>query len=139
MPQYVYKHPKREKYVEVVQGINEPHEYFDKNGTKWERVFTVPNIGIDTKVDAFSQAEFVEKTRGKKGTLGDLIDRSGELSEKRAAKNGGVDPVKEKFFREYAQKRKNKLHPSDPKRYEKLNKMGGRFENSPRKAHCKKR
>ena len=124
---YIYKHPKKEKYIEVIQSVNEKHEYFDKNGVKWERVFTVPNIGIDTKLDPFSEKQFLEKTRVNKGKLGDLMDRSRELSDKRADKNGGIDPVREKFFKEYSKKRKNKLHPSDPKRYKKLNKMGVSF------------
>lgn len=121
---YVFKHPKKEEYVEVYQDIHAKHEYSDKRGLKWERVFTAPNIGIDTKQDPFSQKQFLEKTRLSNGKVGDLLDRSLELSEKRASKNGGVDPVREKFFKDYAKNRRNKKHPSDPKRYAKLKKMG---------------
>lgn len=128
MPQYTYEHPKTGRHIDVYQGINDVHEYFDKKGVKWSRVYTVPNMSIDSRVDEFSQKEFVEKTGAKKGTVGDLMDRSQELSEKRASKNGGVDPIKEKFFSDYSKKRKNKLHPSDPKRYAKLKKLGGSFE-----------
>ena len=125
---YIFKHPKKEKFIEVYQGMNDVHEYFDKKGLKWGRVYTVPTMSVDSKINEFSQEEFVSKTKGKKGTVGDLMDRSKELSEKRANKNGGVDPVKEKFFKDYAKKRKGKLHQSDPKRYAKLNKLGGSFE-----------
>lgn len=134
---YIYKHPKKEKYLEVVQGVHEVHEYFDKKGLKWERVFTAPNIGIDTKIDEFSQAQFIDKTKNAKGSIGDLMDRSRELSEKRASRNGGVDPIKQKFFDNYAKERKNKRHPSDPKRYEKLNNLGGGIENTVRKVKKK--
>ena len=128
MPQYLYKHPKKEKYVEIYQEINAVHEYFDKKGLKWEREFTAPNIGVDTKLDEFSQSQFLDKTKHARGNVGDLLDRSKELSEKRASRNGGVDPIKDKFFKDYSKKRKNKLHPSDPKRYEKLNKLGASFD-----------
>ena len=124
---YIYEHPKTGKQVEVYQGINDVHEYFDKKGLKWLRVFTVPNMSIDSRIDEFSAVDFANKTRNKNDNVGALIDRSKELSEKRASRNGGVDPVKEKFFKDYSKKRKNKLHPSDPKRYAKLNKLGGNF------------
>lgn len=124
---YVYEHPKTGRQIEVSQGINDVHEYFDKKGVKWLRVFTVPNMSVDSKIDEFSAVDFANKTRNKNDNVGALMDRSRELSEKRASLNGGVDPVKEKFFSDYAKKRKNKLHPSDPKRYKKLNKMGASF------------
>jgi hypothetical protein len=127
MPIYIYKHPKYEKYIEIFQSINDEHIYIDNNKIKWLRVYTVPNFSIDTKIDEFSQNDYIEKTKNKKGTLGDLLDRSKDLSEKRKKINGGIDPVQEKFFKNYSKQRKNKKHPSDPKRYEKLNKMGASF------------
>ena len=38
-----------------------------------------------------------------------------ELSRKRAAQNGGEDPVRRKYFDDWSKKRKGKKHPSDPK------------------------
>lgn len=124
---YIFKHPKKEKYIEVHQNISEKHEYLDKKGVKWERVFTNPQVSFKTKIDPFSQKDFIEKTSNK-GSVGDLLDRSKELSEKRKDKCGGIDPVQEKFFDKYSKKRKGKKHQSDPKRYAKLNKMGVKFE-----------
>ena len=36
-----------------------------------------------------------------KGTFGDMMDYSSELSQKRAEKAGGIDPVKKKHFENY--------------------------------------
>jgi len=41
------------------------------------------------------------------------MDRSAEWSEKRAAQNGGVDPVKKNYFKEYSKKRGGKKHEKD--------------------------
>ena len=42
--------------------------------------------------------------------MGDLLDRSADLSKERASQNGGVDPVKEKYYKEYSKKRNGALH-----------------------------
>ena len=113
MPIYMYKNPKTGEVKDVLQGMNEVHEY-SENGEEWDRVWSSPQIGMDTKVDPFSSKQFVNKTN-KQGTYGDLMDRSAELSEKRAEKNGGVDPVKKKYFDDYANKRGGKRHPEENK------------------------
>ena len=126
MPEYTYKHPKKDIYIDVVQGINEKHVFF-KNGVEWQRVFSAPQIGIQTKIDPFSKRQFVEKTGQSRGSVGDVLDRSAELSQKRKDQTGGIDPLQEKHFSDYARIRHGKRHPSDPKRYAKLNKLGGSF------------
>jgi hypothetical protein len=70
----------------------------------------VPNASIDTSVDPYSSKEFIQKTENKKGTYGDMMDYSKELSYERGEKNGGVDPVKEKYFKDYANKRNGAKH-----------------------------
>jgi hypothetical protein len=50
------------------------------------------------------------KVTNKPGTIGDLWDRSAELSAKRADKNGGIDPVKEQYFKDYSEKRNGQKH-----------------------------
>lgn len=80
------------------------------DGERWKRVFTIPQASIDTKIDPFSKTQFREKTGNKKGTLGDAWAASAELSEKRAAKNGGVDKVKEKFLSDYKKERRGTSH-----------------------------
>ena len=88
MPIYIYKHPEEDIYEEVVQGMNDPH-VFSKDGVEWKRVFIAPNASISTNDNPFSQNSFIEKTGKMKGTMGDMMSYSQELSEKRAEKSGG--------------------------------------------------
>lgn len=111
MPSYIYQNPKTKEIVELIQSIHDDHEYTDKYGLKWDRVFTVPQLGIDTKLDAFStQKEFSEKTRNKKDNIGQLWDRSKELSEKRKDKFG-EDRLKTAYLNQWSKKRKGKRPP----------------------------
>lgn len=118
MPIYTYEHPETGETVDIVQTMSEEHSYTDENGLKWSRVFSVPNASSDARIDANDPSAFVEATRNKKGTFGDMLDKSKELSEQRAAKNGGIDPVKEKFLKDYSDKRKGAKHPEEKKTYE---------------------
>tara|TARA_R100000479_G_C6301850_1_gene170576 strand:+ start:34 stop:414 length:381 start_codon:yes stop_codon:yes gene_type:complete len=117
VPIYVYKHPEEELYEEVVQGMNDPH-VFSKDGIEWQRVFLSPNAAISSNDDPFNSNAFVDKTANMKGTLGDMMSYSQELSEKRAAKLGGEDPVRAKHFKDY-EKLVGKKHIKDkPKSFE---------------------
>lgn len=127
---YVFKHPSKEKFIELHQRINDVHEYRDEKGVKWDRVFTAPQVSIDANIDPFSPESFVEKTGRNKGTIGDLMDRSAELSEKRASRNGGVDPLRVEAFDKYAKKRRGLKHPDDPRRYAGLEKMGVKVDRT---------
>ena len=112
MPTYTFEHPETGEITEVVQKIKEPHIFTDDEGTEWRRVFTVPNATIDTKIDPFSSKDFAEKTKNKSQNLGDLWDRSKELSQKRE-KILGHDPIKKKHLKDYSKKRKGMKHPKD--------------------------
>lgn len=108
MPTYVYQHPDTKKLIEINQLINEEHIYVDENGVKWDRVFTAPELNTNGSLRAdTSSKEFSEFTKKTKGTMGDLWDRSRELSEKRE-KIYGKDPVKEKYKKDWSKKRKNR-------------------------------
>jgi len=111
MPIYIYKHPTEEEYEEVVQSMNDTHTY-SKDGVEWERVFFAPNMAVSASDDPFSANNYVEKTANMKGTVGDLLDYSAELSERRAEANGGVDPVKQKTLEDYSKKTGGKKHTS---------------------------
>tara|TARA_R110002020_G_scaffold30175_3_gene94947 strand:- start:56 stop:436 length:381 start_codon:yes stop_codon:yes gene_type:complete len=113
MPIYIYKHPKEELYEEVIQGMNDTH-VFSKDGVEWQRVFLSPNAAISSCDDPFNGNAFVEKTANMKGTFGDMMDYSAELSEKRADKIGADDPLKRKMFTDY-EKRVGKKHMADKK------------------------
>lgn len=113
---YAYQHPETGEVIEVSQGMNEKHVYFDNSGTEWKRIFLPSQISMNkSSVNPFSSSDYVQKTREMKGSYGDLLDMSREASEKRAEKHGGEDPVKRKYFDEYSKKRRGKKHPEDKK------------------------
>jgi len=117
VPIYVYKHPEEELYEEVLQGMNDPH-VFSKDGVEWQRVFLSPNASISSNSDPFHSNAFLDKTATMKGTVGDMMDYSAELSEKRAEKSGGIDPIRKKHFDNY-EKSVGKKHLNDvPKSFE---------------------
>jgi hypothetical protein len=100
--------------------MREIHEYYGHNGKEqtWKRVFTVPQASIDARVDPFSAKQFADKTGSKKGTYGDLLDRSAEMSHERAVQAGGIDPVKSQYFNDYSKKRRGAKHPDQMKTFE---------------------
>jgi len=116
MPIYLYKNKKTNEHREILQGMNDVHEYFGENGGEdcWQRVFTVPTAGIDTNLDPYSKNDFMRNTEGKKETLGSLWERSQELSEKRKDDQGS-DPVKDKFYDNYSKERNGQIHPEKKK------------------------
>ena len=114
MPVYIYQNPKTKKIKEIVQSINDKHEYIDDRNIKWERIFTTPQLNTEGTLDVnCNDKKFAEFTKNKKGTIGDLWDRSAELSEKRKKVYGGQDPVKKKYKRDWSKKRKGRVHPKD--------------------------
>tara|TARA_Y100001937_G_scaffold128734_1_gene207401 strand:+ start:717 stop:1103 length:387 start_codon:yes stop_codon:yes gene_type:complete len=116
MPVYIYEHPETGEQVEVVQAMNDEHVYVDQDGVKWKRVFVASQLNTTGNIDPWNKNDFMNKTANDSGNMGDLIDRSRDLSEQRASQNGGVDPVKEKYFKDYAKKRGGKEHPSKKKK-----------------------
>jgi len=106
MPEYLYQHPKTKEVISIMQGMSDKHEFIDKEGSQWGRVFTTQNLSMDsTAVDPFSAGQFLEKTANMKGTYGDMVDYSKELSQQRAQQIGGEDPVKRKMLNEYKAER----------------------------------
>jgi len=110
---YIYQHPETDEIKEICQGMNDVHEYFE-DGIKWNRVFTVPTMSMNAKIDAFSSEDVVRKTANHKGTLGDLFDMSRDMAEKRKDR-AGHDPVQEKAVKNY-KKKTNLKHLSEVKR-----------------------
>jgi hypothetical protein len=111
MPIYIYQNPKTKETKEIIQSIHDKHEY-SENGIEWSRVFTCPEVNTFDKLGADSTSrQFSDLTGKQKGTMGDLWDRSKELSEKRKKIYGGEDPVKNKYYKDWSKKRKGKVHP----------------------------
>ena len=112
MPQYLFSHPETEEVIEVFQHMNDKHVYVDEDKVEWDRIFTIPQASIDTKMDPFSENAFLEKTKNV-STVGEMWDRSKDLSNRRAEETGHIDPVKKKTFNEYSKKRQGKKHIQD--------------------------
>ena len=125
---YLFYNTETDEYREIEMSMKEYAPYRGKNNDEdaWERVYETPQISMRnstaTKLNPYSQNEFVERTGKMKGSVGDMLDYSKELSEKRAEKAGGLDPIKEKFFDNYAKERGGSEHPDRPKKvYESKN------------------
>lgn len=120
MAVYLYQHPITKKIIEVIQSTKDKHEYIDSEGVEYERVWTIPQASFNSKIDPFSSGSFVEKTRGKKLSLGDMWDMSAEMSDKRKDKEG-IDNIK-KNYNEKEQKRRNgkRLSQSDAREKKKI-------------------
>ena len=127
MPFYLFEFNGVQK--EVLLGMNDVKQYTDEDGNKWTRVYLIPQASANTKIDPFSAADFVNKTGQKKGTIGDLWDKSAELSNIREDKMG-KDHVKEKFYSDYSKSRQGQKHLGQKKEEakKKLAKMGVSFD-----------
>ena len=115
---YLYENKQTKEVREVFQGMKEVHEYNGEDGTEkgsWGRVYVNPGLSFDTKMDAFNSKSFVASTVNKNDTFGDLQNRAAEASAIRAQKNGGRDPVKEKYYEDYKKKTNGKTHPTEQK------------------------
>jgi hypothetical protein len=110
MPVYIYQNSKTKQVKEIVQSVHDKHEY-SEDGFLWDRVFTSPQLNTQEKLSINSnEKDFSRVTKNQKGTIGDLWERSEELSEKRK-QIYGKDPVKKKYFKDWSKKRKGKVHP----------------------------
>lgn len=124
MPIYLFQNPNTGEVIEVFQAMKDDHTFIDKDGLKYKRLFTSPNYAIDSKIDPFSSKDFAEKTRNKKGTIGDLLNQSKELSEKRGGESN--DPVLKNYLSSY-QVEKGVKHSSQIKK-EKLEKANKKLK-----------
>lgn len=113
---YVFEHPKTGEQIELFFSMNDDKKYTDKKGVEWKRVFMGSQLSTVGKVDPWNNADFVNKTAQKKGTVGNMMDLSKELSEQRAKDNGGVDPVKEKYYKDYSKARGGAKHMDQMKK-----------------------
>tara|TARA_A200000159_G_C7265171_1_gene314758 strand:+ start:112 stop:495 length:384 start_codon:yes stop_codon:yes gene_type:complete len=110
MPLYLFSHPKTGEMREVFFHMNDIKYYEDESGIEWNREYGSPQLNTNGTVDPWDSKSFVDKTGSNQGKIGDLLDRSADLSKERASQNGGVDPVKEKYYKDYSKKRNGALH-----------------------------
>lgn len=100
---YVFEHPKTGETIELSFGMNDKKFYIDKDGVEWSRVYFPSLFAFDTKIDPHDPKAFVRKTE-KGGTLGDIMDLSKEMSERRGGKKN--DPVKKEYAKGWKKRRK---------------------------------
>lgn len=105
MPYYQFRNRATGEIKEVFQKMNDKHEI----GYEWERLFSNPRISFDTKIDHNSAKDFVAKTAKRGMTIGEMMDLSGELSEKRGGSTG-KDAVRASAEKKYRDKT-GKVHP----------------------------
>jgi len=101
MPFYLFEDPTSGEVKEIFFKMNDIKTY-QENGVEWIRVYTVPQATIDANIDPYSSQAFVDKTR-RAGTIGELIDMSKEMSERR----GGIknDPIKKAHVKQWRKDR----------------------------------
>lgn len=104
MPFYDFEHIENGKVVPVFFHMNDEKVYNGEDGKetgKWRRVYSVPLAAFDSIINPFDPKSFTAATNNKKGqTVGQMWERSAELSKMRADREG-VDPVKQKFYDKY--------------------------------------
>jgi len=122
---YSFRNKKTNEIIDVEMPMKDYKHYRGENNNEdfWERIYDLPQVNIgNTKVtDPFDNKSFIDKTGSMKGSYGDLLDYSSELSEKRASLNGGEDPIKRKHFDNYEKKTGKKHLKDKPKKIETKN------------------
>ena len=116
MPQYLFRNKITNEFKEVFFHMNDEKIFngdFGNEKDQWERVFQPPNSSVDTKIDPNNSKDFVEKTRNKKGNIGNLIDQSKELSIARE-NSMGQDPVKKAYWDKWSKERGGRKPPVVP-------------------------
>ena len=85
MPIYLFQHPQTNEVIEIIQPMAQVHEYIDKHGVQWQRVFTKPTASIkDKKIDLRSKKDrdlyaSVYKKRYEYNKKKGKIDNNGEI------------------------------------------------------------
>jgi hypothetical protein len=110
MPQYTFLNEETNETIDVIMSMKEPHVYIDKDGKEWSRVFYAGQASVDSHYNCWSQQKFLEKTNTPRATMGDIFDRSAELSEKRKQETGHTDPIREAAEKKYSATRKGRRY-----------------------------
>lgn len=117
MPVIDFIHEESDEIISVLVPLTAPAaerqtqtmvtEVDGKRVTKvYRRIWSAPQVAKDIRPSKeATQKDFDRMVSGKKGlTVGDAWDTAKELSEKRAQTNGGVDEVREQFYKDYQKK-----------------------------------
>ncbi|MEK6885269.1 MAG: hypothetical protein AABY22_36900 [Nanoarchaeota archaeon] len=87
-------------------------ELIEEEEKSWKRDWSGVRVeaNVNGKFNCWSEKSFVEGTEKRKGTYGDLLDKSAELSSQRAKECGGQDPKREQVMKDY-EKKCSVVHP----------------------------
>lgn len=111
-PVFDFQHETTGEIISVLVKHTEPdhlrHEQ-TVDGKIYKRVYSAPTTAKDTKTGDCTLNDFSRVTEGKNLTVGQMWKISEEMSKARADKNGGLDPVKEKFYKDF-EKKNGKKH-----------------------------
>lgn len=115
MPVYDYHHEESGKTISVFVPLSatdqERAQQMGEDGNVYRRVYAAPLAAQNMLHGDSTIADFRRATTDKRNlSVGEAWDISREMSERRAAKNGGVDPKKEQFYRDYEKRTKSKHH-----------------------------
>ena len=118
MPNYVFQKVGTEETQEFFFSMKEVPSFgtvIQRDGFKWKRLMTRPQTVMTglKALDPYSPQAFINKTGQMKGTLGDLFDASKELSERRAEKAHGKDPIRQKYYSDYRKRKRNVPHSAE--------------------------
>lgn len=137
MPVYDYFSEQTGKTVSVLVRLDEPdlaRQVQVQDGVTYRRVYSAPAAARDMSKGSLSQADFNRCADGKNLKVGDLWAMSQEMSQERANKNGGRDPVKEKMYdkhlKEYGKPHTDVIHRNVKEKTAKImGEMGIRIED----------
>ena len=124
MPIYTYINTETKESLDVFLSIGDMETigYRGKCGDEdcWEKQLSSFAISVDSSanLDPFDNEAFNRSISNKSGSMGDIMDLSAELSEKRAEKAGGEDPVQRATYDTYEEKNGVKHHDDRPKKIE---------------------
>lgn len=118
MPNYLFQRVGSEETKEFTFSMKEVPSFgtvIKRDGIKWKRLMLNPQVACAglKAIDPYSPQAFVNKTGQMKGTLGDLWDASKELSERRAQKEGGTDPLRKKYYADYKRRKRGTPHSQE--------------------------
>jgi len=118
MPNYVFQKVGSEETKEFAFSMKDAPSFgkvIQREGAKWKRLMVNPQVACAglKALDPYSPKDFVNKTGQMKGTLGDLWDASKELSERRAQREGGADPLRKKYFTDYKKRKRGTPHSQE--------------------------
>ena len=92
------------KTISVLVTLSEPDSARHAqvvDGVTYKRVYSAPRAAVDNQKGSLAQQDFNRVTQNKNLKVGDMWNIAREMSQDRADKNGGYDPVKEKFYEKH--------------------------------------